>query len=73
MGKRKLGYIFGSMDSEEKRESRGEAGEAKEKREKTLSAKSAPSDLGRWMEDLTEENKLGDVAGCFGQKLHGYD
>ena len=30
MGKRKLGYIFGSMDSEEKRESRGEAGEAKE-------------------------------------------
>ena len=35
------------------RESREEAGEAEEKREKPLSTESAPSDLGRTIEDLT--------------------
>ena len=42
---------------------RGEAGEAKEKREKPLSTESAPSDLGRTIEDLTAEKIRGDVDG----------
>ena len=51
---------------------REEAGEAKEKREKPLSTESAPSDLGRTIEDLTAEKIRGDVDGGSLEEPYGY-